>query len=107
MIHERPEVRIFRREISFHEFRVPSLIHHRTRSLAVALISPPASASAGIATSAASKIIEEAGIAKGTYYYYFKSKEQMLEEVIDMMLHAEEVYYQKAVEFMKKVAHSR
>ena len=36
------------------------------------------------------EIIEEAGIAKGTYYYYFKSKEQMLEEVIDMMLHAEE-----------------
>ena len=36
------------------------------------------------------EIIEEAGIAKGTYYYYFKSKEQMLEEVIDMMLQAEE-----------------
>ena len=36
------------------------------------------------------EIIEEAGIAKGTYYYYFKSKEQMLEEVIDMMLRAEE-----------------
>jgi len=37
------------------------------------------------------EIIEEAGIAKGTYYYYFKSKEQTLEEVIDMMLDAEEV----------------
>ena len=35
------------------------------------------------------EIIEEAGIAKGTYYYYFKSKEQMLEEVIEMMLEAE------------------
>ncbi len=34
-------------------------------------------------------IIEEAGIAKGTYYYYFSSKEQMLEEVIEMMLNAE------------------
>ena len=35
------------------------------------------------------EIIEEAGIAKGTYYYYFQSKEQMLEEVIEMMLQAE------------------
>ena len=31
-------------------------------------------------------IIEEAGIAKGTYYYYFASKEDMLEEVIGMMI---------------------
>ncbi len=31
-------------------------------------------------------IIEEAGIAKGTYYYYFESKEQTLEEVINMMI---------------------
>lgn len=31
-------------------------------------------------------IIEEAGIAKGTYYYYFESKEQTLEEVVGMMI---------------------
>ena len=31
-------------------------------------------------------IIEEAGIAKGTFYYYFESKEQLLEEVCMMMI---------------------
>ena len=35
-------------------------------------------------------IIEEAGIAKGTYYYYFESKEQMLEEVCMMMISSQE-----------------
>ena len=34
-------------------------------------------------------IIDEAGIAKGTYYYYFESKEQTLEEVIGMMIDQE------------------
>ena len=29
------------------------------------------------------EIVEEAGIAKGTYYYYFESKEQMLEAEIE------------------------
>ena len=43
-------------------------------------------------------IIEEAGIAKGTYYYYFESKEQMLEEVIEMMLDAEEEKASKILE---------
>ncbi len=34
-------------------------------------------------------ILDEAGIAKGTYYYYFKSKEQTLEAVIEMMIENE------------------
>ncbi len=43
-------------------------------------------------------IIEEAGIAKGTYYYYFESKEQMLEEVIDMMIRAQAEQASKMLE---------
>ncbi len=35
------------------------------------------------------EMIENAGIAKGTYYYYFESKEKMLEEVIEMMIDKE------------------
>ena len=34
-------------------------------------------------------IIEEAGVAKGTYYYHFESKEQTLESVIGMMIDRE------------------
>ena len=44
----------------------------------------------GYENTSVDEIIDKAGIAKGTYYYYFASKEQMLEEVIDMMLDAEE-----------------
>lgn len=43
----------------------------------------------GYENTSVDEIIEEAGIAKGTYYYYFDSKEQMLEEVIEMMIAAE------------------
>ena len=45
--------------------------------------------SRGYEQTSVDEIIEEAGIAKGTYYYHFQSKEQMLEEVIGMMLQAE------------------
>ena len=43
----------------------------------------------GYENTSVDEIIEEAGIAKGTYYYYFQSKEQMLEEVIGMMIDKE------------------
>ncbi len=46
--------------------------------------------SKGYENTSVDEIIEKAGIAKGTYYYHFPSKEQTLEEVIDMMLDAEE-----------------
>lgn len=46
--------------------------------------------SKGYENTSVDEIIEKAGIAKGTYYYYFPSKEQTLEEVIDMMLDAQE-----------------
>ncbi len=45
--------------------------------------------SRGYENTSVDDIIEEAGIAKGTYYYYFESKEQMLEEVIGMMIDQE------------------
>ncbi|MBR3532769.1 MAG: TetR/AcrR family transcriptional regulator [Clostridiales bacterium] len=44
----------------------------------------------GYENTSVDEIIEEAGIAKGTYYYHFPSKEQTLEQVIDMMLDAQE-----------------
>lgn len=43
----------------------------------------------GYENTSVDEIIEEAGIAKGTYYYHFSSKEQMLEEVIGMMIEKE------------------
>lgn len=45
--------------------------------------------SRGYENTSVDEIIEEAGIAKGTYYYYFATKEQMLEEVIGMMIDQE------------------
>ena len=45
--------------------------------------------SRGYENTSVDEIIDEAGIAKGTFYYYFESKEQMLEEVIGMMIDKE------------------
>ncbi len=45
--------------------------------------------SRGYENTSVDDIIDEAGIAKGTYYYYFESKEQTLEEVIGMMIDKE------------------
>ena len=55
----------------------------------------------GYENTSVDEIIEEAGIAKGTYYYHFESKEQMLEEVINMML---EKGTQKAVDVLNSRA---
>lgn len=43
----------------------------------------------GYEATSVDNIIDEAGIAKGTFYYYFQSKEQLLEAVCMMMIEAE------------------
>ena len=43
----------------------------------------------GYENTSVDEIIDEAGIAKGTFYYYFESKELLLEEVICMMINKE------------------
>ena len=45
--------------------------------------------SRGYENTSVDDIIEQAGIAKGTFYYYFETKEQMLEEVIGRMIDQE------------------
>ena len=52
----------------------------------------------GYENTSVDEIIEEAGIAKGTFYYYFESKELLLEEVICMMINSEA---EKAAEVLK------
>ena len=54
--------------------------------------------SKGYENASIDEIIEEAGIAKGTFYYHFKSKEELLEEVIDMMLDMQAGNAQKILE---------
>lgn len=60
--------------------------------------------SRGYENTSVDDIIDEAGIAKGTYYYYFESKEQTLEEVIGMMLEKETQAAESIVEAPMPVA---